>query len=108
MRGQKTTLALVLIIAAALIIIFPQEALAFAQKYQYTDADPAGFFSGVWNGLLAPWALIAYWFIQDVVMYATPNIGWLYDLGFLIGIVGSIPIGWFLAILSALYHVFYL
>ena len=33
-------------------------------------------------------------------MYAVPNSGWFCDLGFLIGVAGSIPIGWFCAILT--------
>lgn len=87
-----------------IFIIYPQEVLAFAQEYQYTSYEPAGFFSGIWNGLLAPWSLVARWFIDDIVMYAIPNTGWFYDFGFLIGLIGSIPVGWFLAIISLLGH----
>lgn len=33
-------------------------------------------------------------------MYAYANTGYFYDLGFLIGIVFSIPIGWIAAIIA--------
>ncbi|MEK7541287.1 MAG: hypothetical protein AAB533_00325 [Patescibacteria group bacterium] len=77
---------------------------AFVQGYRISSWDPPGFLSGVWHGLLAPYSLIARWFIDDVQMYALPNTGWFYDLGFLFGISGSLPIGWFAAILSVLLH----
>ena len=47
--------------------------------------DPAGFFMGIIHGLIAPFALIA-GFFSDVRIYAVPNSGWLYDLGFMLGI----------------------
>ena len=71
-----------------------------------TDAsvlDPPGFFLGVWHGLLAPWTLILRLFF-DIKMYAFPNSGWLYDFGFLIGIVGSIHIGWIATIIALVVH----
>jgi len=58
---------------------------------------------GLWHGLLAPWTLILRWFM-DIRMYAVPNSGWFYDLGFLVGVALSIPVGWICAIL-ALMHV---
>ena len=67
-------------------------------------SDPPGFFAGVWHGLLAPWTLILRLFL-DIKMYAVPNTGWFYDLGFLIGIVFSIPVGWIAAIIAVIVHV---
>jgi len=61
--------------------------------------DTPGFLMGVWHGLLAPWSLIARLFL-DVKMYAYPNAGWFYDLGFLLGVLFSIPIGWIAAIIA--------
>jgi hypothetical protein len=59
----------------------------------------------VWHGLLAPWTLILRFFL-DIKMYAVPNTGWLYDLGFLIGAAFSIPVGWIAAIIALLVHIF--
>lgn len=91
-----------------LVISFqvPYSAHAFVQGYKIW-LDPPGFFSAIWHGLLAPWSLIARWFIEDVYMYATPNTGWFYDLGFLLGIIGSIPIGWAAAVLSVIGHILF-
>jgi hypothetical protein len=44
-----------------------------------------GFFSGLWHGLVAPLAFVAS-IVSDVRMYAYPNTGVLYDLGFLLGL----------------------
>ena len=44
-----------------------------------------GFFTALWHGLVAPLALIGSVF-SDVRIYAFPNSGGWYDLGFLLGI----------------------
>ena len=69
----------------------------------YGAYELPGFFLGLWHGLLAPWTLILRLFL-DFKMYAVPNIGWFYDLGFLIGIVFSIPVGWMTAIIALVAH----
>ena len=95
----------VIIVSAFSVFIIPSTAEAFVQKYAYSEYDPPGFFSGIWHGLLAPYSLVARWFMDDGAMYAVPNTGWFYDAGFLIGMVGSIPIGWAAAILSIIGHI---
>jgi hypothetical protein len=47
--------------------------------------DLPGFFSGVWHGLVLPFAFVASIF-TDIRMYAFPNSGVWYDLGLLIGL----------------------
>ncbi len=69
----------------------------------YSAYDLPGFFMGIWHGLLAPWSLIARLFL-DIKMYAFPNSGWFYDLGFLIGVLFSIPIGWVAALIAVAVH----
>jgi hypothetical protein len=46
--------------------------------------NPPGFFSGLLHGCLMLFSLIGSVF-TDVRIYAFPNSGFLYDLGFLIG-----------------------
>lgn len=58
-----------------------------------------GFFMGIWHGLVAPYTLVVRWFI-DIQMYALPNSGFGYDLGFLLGIIGAIPVGWLATLIS--------
>jgi hypothetical protein len=104
----KNNIAILLLFIILGAVIFPVTSLAFVQEYQYSDDNLAGFFSGIWDGLLAPYSLVARWFISDVVMYAIPNTGWFYDLGFLLGIGGSwTPIGWMAAIISTIGHIFF-
>jgi hypothetical protein len=42
----------------------------------------------------------------DIRMYAVPNSGWWYDAGFLLGIAGSMPLGWIAALIAIAEHVF--
>ena len=48
-------------------------------------ADTPGFWLGLWHGCIAPIAFVIGLF-NDVRIYAVPNTGGWYDLGFLIGI----------------------
>ena len=47
-----------------------------------------GFFMGLVHGVIAPIAMVAEIF-SDVRIYAFPNSGWPYDLGFLIGVLSA-------------------
>jgi hypothetical protein len=74
----------------------------FVQQFHYDLSSRAGFFSGLWHGLIAPWSLIARWFFDNISLYAYSNTGWFYDAGFLMGVGGSLPIGWFIAIIATI------
>ena len=50
-----------------------------------TAYDPSGFFMGLIHGWISPIALVV-GFFSDVRVYAFPNSGWWYDLGFMLGI----------------------
>ena len=58
-------------------------------KYQLPGAKPAGFWAGLWHGLIAPITFIVSLFTPNVRIYETNNRGRLYDFGFIIGISGS-------------------
>ncbi len=53
-----------------------------------TPSEADGFLMGLLHGFIAPITFIVSFFVNDVVMYAVNNSGWLYDLGFLLGIGG--------------------
>ena len=55
---------------------------------QYTQ-QPAGFLWGVWHGWIAPVTLIVQLFNPLVRIYETNNVGWWYDFGFYIAILGG-------------------
>ncbi len=53
------------------------------------SARKAGFLWGIWHGWIAPVSLIWHIFNPSVRIYDTNNVGWWYDLGFYIAIVGG-------------------
>ncbi len=56
---------------------------------RYHDLKPAGFFSGIWHGWLAPLSLILQLFNANVRIYEAYNTGWWYDFGFYIAIISG-------------------
>lgn len=48
----------------------------------------AGFFTGVWHGFCAPFAIVGHIFDNSIVVYQTPNNGGWYDFGFVLGVGG--------------------
>jgi len=55
------------------------------QPHAHAGAEIPGFLLGVWHGFAAPLALVAELFTENRI-YAFPNAGGWYDLGFIIGI----------------------
>jgi len=55
----------------------------------FSPADPAGFFSGIWHGWIAPLSLIVGIFSDRVTLYETYNTGWWYDLGFYMAVISG-------------------
>jgi hypothetical protein len=58
-------------------------------KYQEPDAKPAGFWAGLWHGLIAPITFIVSLFDAGVRIYETNNNGRWYEFGFIIGVFGT-------------------
>ncbi len=55
----------------------------------YTPEDPAGFFSGVWHGWIAPVSLIWGLFNDSIRVYEQLNTGRWYDFGFYMAIISG-------------------
>lgn len=51
-----------------------------------TIEDPAGFWWGLWNGLIMPITFIGSLFSDNVAIYDVHNNGGWYDFGFILGI----------------------
>ena len=49
------------------------------------DAEPYGFWSGLWHGVIAPFTFFVSLFKEDVAIYAVNNNGGWYDFGFVLG-----------------------
>jgi len=58
-------------------------------RYGVPGADPAGFWTGLWHGIICPLTFIVSLFDDDVAIYEINNNGGWYDFGFLIGVAGS-------------------
>ncbi|MGD0339967.1 MAG: hypothetical protein ABSB78_14395 [Bacteroidota bacterium] len=55
----------------------------------YSPEKPAGFFSGIWHGWIAPVTLIIGLFDGNIRIYEQYNTGWWYDFGFYIAVIGG-------------------
>lgn len=53
---------------------------------QFTEQSPAGFFYGLWHGVISFISLIIHLFNDGVLVYETNNTGGWYDFGFLVGV----------------------
>ena len=58
-------------------------------KYNRPGARRAGFFAGLWHGIISPVTFIVSLFSDGVAIYEVNNNGGWYDLGFLIAVGGS-------------------
>lgn len=54
---------------------------------QFTAESPAGFWYGLWHGVIAVIALIIHLFNDAVMVYEVNNTGGWYDFGFLLGVI---------------------
>lgn len=55
----------------------------------YSSSEPAGFFSGVWHGWIAPLSLIVGIFDHSIRIYEPHNTGWWYDFGFYVAVIAG-------------------
>lgn len=53
------------------------------------EKGPAGFWLGLWQGLIAFFAFIVSLFKSSVGIYETHNTGFWYNFGFIIGLMAS-------------------
>ncbi len=55
-------------------------------KYKEPRAKPAGFWGGLWHGIIAPITFLVSLFVSGVSIYETNNNGRWYEFGFMLGI----------------------
>ena len=58
-----------------------------AGNEQFTTETPAGFWYGLWHGIIAFISLIIHLFNDAVMVYEKNNTGGWYDFGFLLGVI---------------------
>jgi len=55
----------------------------------YSPNEPAGFFTGIWHGWMAPFSLILGLFNKNITIYEAFNTGWWYDFGFYMSVIAG-------------------
>lgn len=78
------------LIPLALLIVFVLSACAAGENPNIgvapVDGDVAGFWLGLWHGLIAPVTFIISLFTDNVNVYEVHNNGNWYDFGFVFGV----------------------
>jgi hypothetical protein len=54
-------------------------------RYSVETGRPANFWAGLWHGLIIVITFIVSLFTNDVHIYESNNVGWAYNLGFILG-----------------------
>jgi hypothetical protein len=58
-----------------------------AGNAKFSQDEPAGFFYGLWHGMIALISLVIHIFSENVAVYEVNNTGGWYDFGFLLGVI---------------------
>lgn len=83
MKSQQTLLFKLLFYLPGLFLL----ASCTAGGGQFTTDSPAGFWYGLWHGVIAFITLVIHLFNDTVMIYERNNTGGWYDFGFLLGVV---------------------
>lgn len=83
MKAKRIVPLILLLLGAALLLT---ACVPGDGSYQN---NPAGFFSGIWHGWIAPVSLIIGIFNHNIRIYEVVNSGWWYDLGFYIAVISG-------------------
>lgn len=75
------------VLAALALLLLAGCAAGPASKWA-PPAEAAGFFAGLWHGILLIVALVVSFFTDDVRIYEVHNTGIGYDIGFVLGVLG--------------------
>lgn len=74
-------------VCIAALLVLAGCAAGPASKWAPPEAEAAGFFAGLWHGLLLILTLIVSFFTKDVRIYEIHNTGVAYDIGFVLGVL---------------------
>lgn len=73
-----------LLLLAPIVILISSCA---AGNPQFTEETPAGFWWGIWHGIISVISLVIHVFNENVAVYEIHNTGGWYDFGFLVGVI---------------------
>ena len=77
-----------LLILVAFVLVFESCTASQPRSFGPTLEPIPGFWKGLWHGFIAPIAFLVSLASDEVRVYAFPNAGRWYDLGFMLGIGG--------------------
>jgi hypothetical protein len=69
------------------VVVLALVAACAAGDDRFSVETPAGFWTGLWHGMISVVTLVIGIFADDVRVYEPDNTGGWYDLGFLIGVI---------------------
>jgi hypothetical protein len=75
------------VIAGAVAMLAVLSACVATQPATVMNADSPGFIQGLWHGFILPVSFVVSLFTEQVSVYAVPNNGPLYNLGFVLGVI---------------------
>jgi hypothetical protein len=89
MRSQNSARVLMLLIGLVMVMFILTACTAGAnplKNIRGADYNVAGFWRGLWHGLICIFTLIASLFSDSVTVYEVHNNGGWYNLGFVLGV----------------------
>jgi hypothetical protein len=74
-----------ILLAGILLLILVTGCAPGNVRYSTETGRPANFWAGLWHGLIIVVTFIVSLFTKDVGVYEPNNVGWGYNLGFILG-----------------------
>jgi hypothetical protein len=81
------------ILLVGLVLILVASCAPGNARYSVDTGRPANFWAGLWHGLIIVITFIVSLFTNDVRIYESNNVGWAYNLGFILGCCMSLGAG---------------
>jgi hypothetical protein len=81
------------ILLVGLLLILVASCAPGNARYSVDTGRPANFWAGLWHGLIIVITFIVSLFTKDVGVYEANNVGWAYNLGFILGCCMSLGAG---------------
>jgi hypothetical protein len=79
-----------MLLACSLVLILAAGCAPGDARWSTDAGHPANFWAGLWHGLIIVVTFIVSLFTRDVKIYEVNNVGWGYNLGFLLGAMISL------------------
>jgi hypothetical protein len=73
------------ILLVGLLLILAVSCAPGDARYNVVTGRPANFWAGLWHGLIIVITFIVSLFTSNVRIYEANNVGWAYNLGFILG-----------------------